>query len=372
MTAKTKKILKITGIALAIIFVGLLIYYIFFKKPAAEPVSPGEGIPPITEEGVEPGKVSRLIAITEEAVLGANLSPENKIIYMAWDGTVNEINYDGGEKSKLGLVSADRIGEVLVSKNGSKIIARQTLPSGANRFLLFDSEKKSLKTLPEGIKTLSFSPNGEQLITGSLEGGVYKINVSKSDGSETKNVASTKIPDLILDWYTDNSIAFKTKPSGFAQGIVYAFDLKTKKTSRVLGSIYGLTGKFSPSGKKLLFSQTDSTGRGNALKSLNLDKKTESFIRIMSIPDKCAWSNDNRTLFCGVINTESDPVMPDDYYKGKIESDNEDIVRINLDIGQTQKIISGTMDAYKLFLSPDESYLFFINKIDGRLYRLTL
>ena len=270
------------------------------------------------------------------------------------------------------MINADRIGEVLVSKNGFKIIARQTLPSGKDRFLLFDSEKKSLKTLPEGIKTLSFSPDGEQLITGSLGGGSYKINVSKSDGTEIKSLTTTKIPDLVLDWYTDNSIAFKTKPSGLAQGIVYTFDLKTKKTSRVLGSIYGLTGKFSPSGGKLLFSQTDSTGRGNALKSLNLDKKTEGLIRVKSIPDKCAWSNDNRTVFCSVINTESDPVMPDDYYKGKIKSENESIVRTNLDIGQTQKIISGVFNAYKLFLPQDESYLFFINKIDGRLYRLTL
>ena len=64
--------------------------------------------------------------------------------------------------------------------------------------------------------------------------------------------------------------------------------------------------------------------------------------------------------------------MPDDYYKGKIESSAEEIVKMNLDTGENKKIISADFDAHNLFLSKDETYLFFINKKDGRLYRLTL
>jgi WD40 repeat protein len=371
MTAKTKKILKITGIALTIIFVGFLIYYLFFKKTSA-PVTTPEGVPIITGEEGGAGRTSRLVAITEEAVLGANLEKENKLVYVAWDGAINEINFDGGEKNKLGIVAAERIGEVLISKDAAKIVIKQTLSSGATKFLLFDSAEKSIKTLPGNIKSASFSPNGEQLVTNSFDVGGYKINVSKSDGSETKNITTTKIPDLVLDWYADNSVAFKTRPSGIAQGILYTLNLKTKKTSRVLGSLYGLMGTFSPSAEKLLYFQTDSSGKKTSLKSLNIAKKTEGSIGIKSIPDKCAWAGDNRTIFCGVIKTESSPVMPDDYYKGKIKTESEDIVKINLDIGKTQTLIGAPVDVYKPFLSKDETYLFFINKIDGRLYRLTL
>ena len=91
------------------------------------------------------------------------------------------------------------------------------------------------------------------------------------------------------------------------------------------------------------------------------------------MPEKCAWSQDERVVFCGVIKIgESDYVMPDDYYKRRVRANGEEIVRINMETGQIQKVIEGVFDATNLFLAPDENYLFFVNKIDGRLYRLTL
>lgn len=371
MSPKTKKILKIAGIVLVVIFIGLLVYYFFFKKPAAVQPPTDTTTPPIAEEGA-PAKTSRLIAITDEAVLGAGLAGENKINYVAWDGSINNINFDGGESGMLGVIGSERIGEIIFASDGLGVGIRQSSPSGSDKFLVFDVEKKSLKALPQNTTSLSFSPDGEQIAFAVLENNANKIYTAGTDGTSQKSVTTSKIPDLALDWYADDSLAFKTKPSGLAYGLIYNFDLKSKKLARVLGNIYGLTGQYSPSGKKLLYSQTNSLGKEPVLQSLNLDKNTESRINILSLPEKCAWAKDNRTLLCGSINTTSNPIMPDDYYKGKIADSNEDIVRINLDLGQTQKIISGPFDAYKPFLSPDESYLFFINKIDGRLYRLTL
>ena len=92
------------------------------------------------------------------------------------------------------------------------------------------------------------------------------------------------------------------------------------------------------------------------------------------MPEKCTWAQDERTVFCSVfkVNDPDSFVMPDDYYKRRVRSDGEEIVRISTETGQTQKVIDGSFDASNLFLMPDESYLFFINKIDGRLYRLSL
>lgn len=353
------------------IFVGLLIYNLFFKKKTPlTPTAPGEEI--IISDEFAPEIKDRLTALTEEAVLGAGLKNNTGIIYVAWDGQINTIDFDGDKSEKIGSVPGERTGEVKISANGELIGLRQTLPSGTVRSVVFDAEKKNVRSLPQNTEDLSFDPEGRNIIVSLTETGASGLTTIDTDGLKQTRLTATKIPDLVLEWFSPNAVALKTKPSGLAYGLLYVLNTKTKKISRVIGSTYGLTASFSPSGNRILYAKTDSDGRDLELKVLNADKKTEINLNIMSLPEKCAWSQDNRTLFCGVINTEDNPVMPDDYYKNKIDVSSEDVVRINLDNGQTQKLIGGAFNVSRPFLSPDESYLFFINKKDGRLYRLTL
>lgn len=374
--SKSKKILIILAVILGLLFIGLLVYYFFFKKIALPPTtSPPEDA--LGGEVVAPAEKQRLVALTQETVLGAAVasdaeSASQKITYVAWDGAINQIDFNGGSKEKIGLAAVERIGAAAVSPNGRLVAVKYTLNSGQNRFLVYDTENKSLKALPADTISISPSPTDDELVVLSPENNTFKITTIKSDLSESKKIITTKIPDLFLDWHSGNSVALKTKPSGLAWGLLYNLDLKTKKISRILGNVYGLTSLFSPSGKKVLISETEEDGFSLKLRAINLEKNTQSAVNQLTLPEKCAWSQDDRTLFCGVIKTQNDYLMPDDYYKRKIKSSGDEIVRINLDTGQTQKIIGGVFDAANLFLSPDESYLFFINKIDGRLYRLTI
>lgn len=369
MSDRIKKILKIITVILVIVLIGLVIYSLFFKKDRPiTPSTPEEEV--FFGEEFTPQAKERLVAITEEAVLGAGLSTD-KITYVSWDGTVNKIDFNGGSQEKLGSLPDERTGEVKISPDGTYFAAEQVLASGQKRHLLFDTVKRTMRSLPQNTQALTFDFKGDAVAALAETGSSRIVSIDPETQKQTL-VASTKIPDLVLDRAGESSLALKTRPSGLAYGLLYTLDAKSKKTNRVLGNVYGLTSLFSPSGKKILYGQTSASGRDLELKVLNLDKKTEVNLNIFSLPEKCVWGQDNRTLWCGVINTETSPVMPDDYYKGKIESSGEDIVRINLDTGQTQKLIGGFMDVARPFLAPDESYLFFVNKKDGRLYRLTL
>ena len=93
---------------------------------------------------------------------------------------------------------------------------------------------------------------------------------------------------------------------------------------------------------------------------------------LFSLPEKCVWAQDNRSLFCSRFEADNEFIMPDDYYKGRLRSGSETIVKINIETGEQKEIIKIPTDATAMFLSANEAYLFFINKIDGRLYRLTL
>lgn len=379
MNPRTKKILKITAVVLGVVFIGLAIYYLFFKKGASAPTTAvNENI--LGQETISPETKNRLVPITDESVLSAAIGGEtgtttsatNIINYVAWDGTINQIDFSGGSKNKIGAAAVERIGEVTASKNGGLFALKYSSSSGSNKYLVYDVQNKNLKSLPENTVALTLSPDGQKIAAAATGAGGTKITLTGIDGSKPIDLAITKIPDLILNWYSDNSIALKTKPSGLAYGLLYSLDLKTKKTSRILGNAYGLTSSFSPSGKKVLISQTESSGFNPSLSVINLDKKNQAAINQLTLPEKCSWAQDDRTVFCSIIKTEDDYIMPDDYYKRKVKSNGEDIIKINLDTGQVQKIIDGVFDASNLFLAPDETYLFFINKIDGRLYRLTL
>ena len=372
MSRRIKKILIIVSVVLVAVFIGLLIYYFFFKKPPPALPPGAEEILPL--EGAPAEVKARLIAITDEAVLGAVLVGEDKINYVAWDGTINQIDFNGESKEKLGLVAAERIGEVVFSKDGSRLAARQTLPSGQRRYLVFNTAEKNLKSLPAEVEAVAFSPDGSQMALALAERNSSRLVLADStDIQKTTALVTVKLPDLKLKWTSEDFLILTNRPSGLADGMVHELNLKNKALRRVIGGIKGLTSLYSQSNKKILFSQTQGNGFGLNLNVLDTDKKTSRRLDIYSLPEKCAWGQDERTLWCAVINTEEDGVMPDSYYKRVIVSPNGDkIVKINLDLGLASEVITAPIDAAELFLSPDETYLFFINKIDGRLYRLTL
>ncbi|MBA7639710.1 hypothetical protein ES703_47370 [subsurface metagenome] len=93
--------------------------------------------------------------------------------------------------------------------------------------------------------------------------------------------------------------------------------------------------------------------------------------------EKCVWSQDPRIIFCAVPKNINDArILPDDFYKGTFLAD-DDFWKINIETKEKIKILEDwdmieTYDAVDLFLSPQESYLLFINKVNGLLYSIEL
>jgi len=184
--------------------------------------------------------------------------------------------------------------------------------------------------------------------------------------------------NLIVEWPSSGQVAIRTKPSGLAQSIVYTIDLATGDFQKIINETYGLTVLWSPLGDKMLFSETDNRGKNLKLKIADFNKSTIQELNFVTLPEKCVWSQDNRTVFCAIPKTISSlAALPDDYYK-RLVAFADDFWRINLDIGEKAEIYIPTdeeamsYDAQQLLLSPLEDYLLFVNKRNGRLYTLEL
>lgn len=369
MKPKIKKIPIILGVVLLAVFISLLIYNFFFKtQPVATPPASVEEIPLISE--ALPETKERLVALTRETVLGARVNGEGLVTFVAWDGSVNRID-STGKTEKIGSLPQDNIAEVMVSADGNKVMVQQK-PLTGSRFIIFNAEKGSVQPLPANTEAAAFNPDSQGLILSLAEKDFSRLVTTDAATLKTKSITTTKILDLRLDWTSAGVIALKTKPSGMAFGLLYTLDLKTKKTQRLLGGVYGLTSVFSPSGKKVFYSRTSPQGKNMLLTALDTVKKTEKNIDLATLPEKCVWAKDDRTIYCATLNGMSGLVMPDDYYQRKVKPAENDIIKLNLDTGEAKKVFSGRFDAASLQLSADETYIFFINKTDGCLYRLEL
>lgn len=369
-----KKILIIL-IILLVLVVGLLVVYNFFLKkeePNGSTTTPDTATSTTSLSGP-------IKAISQEPVLGPVIDGQKVKYYSKNNGYVFESTFDGSERTRLSSNILTDLLKVIWSSNKDKVIAIFDNEGEIKKYL-YDYQISKSTLLNQDIRHIAWSPNEDKIAYQYYNSQTEDNNISiaNPDGSQWINVFTTRMKNLIVEWPSSGQVAIRTKPSGLAQSVVYTIDLATGDFQKIISETYGLTVLWSPLGDKLLFSETDNRGKNLKLKIADLAKSTIQELNFVTLPEKCVWSQDNRTLFCAIPKTISTlAAFPDDYYKGLIILA-DDFWRINLDIGEkiqiyaTENEEATSYDAKELLLSPLEDYLLFVNKRDDYLYSLEL
>jgi len=362
-------------IILLILVVGLLVVYNFLLKK--EEPTPSVTPPDTTTPTTSP--TGPIKAISQESILDPVIDGQKVKYYLKNNGYVFESNFDGSDQTRISSNILTDLSKVIWSSNKDKVIAIFD-DEGEVKKYLYDYQAGKSTLLNQDIRHIAWSPNEDKIAYQYYNSQTEDSNISIADpdGSQWTNVFATRMKNLIVEWPSSDQVAIRTKPSGLAQSIVYTIDLATGDFQKVISETYGLTVLWSPLGDKLLFSETDNRGKNLKLKIADLTESTIQELDFVTLPEKCVWSQDNRTLFCAIPKTISTlAALPDDYYKGLIIFA-DDFWRINLDVGEkiqiyaTENEEATSYDAKELFLSPLEDYLLFINKRDDRLYSLEL
>lgn len=376
-----KKILIILIIIL-ILVIGILVVYNFFPKKTTPSEIPSQGELPQGEELIpeeaEPTSWLKIKAISQEPVLSPTIDGQKVKYYSAINGRVFESNFDGSSQTCLFSDILPDLLKVLWSPNKDKVIAIFD-NQGLTKKYLYDYQTQKSTLLNQKIRHLAWSPTQNKIAYQYYDSQTEDNNISiaNADGSQWENVLITRMKNLIVEWPSSDQISIRTKPSGLAQSILYTIDLENGNLQKILSETYGLTLLWSSFGDKFLFSETDNQGKNLKLKVIDLAKQTIGELDFVTLPEKCVWSQDNRTLFCALPKTVSkQAVLPDDYYKGLV-SFSDEFWRINLDTQEKIQIYLSvtektSYDVQQLLLSPSEDYLLFINKKDGLLYSLAL
>ena len=147
------------------------------------------------------------------------------------------------------------------------------------------------------------------------------------------------------------------------------------QTQVIFKGRYGGDYLWSPDGTQALVSSLgDENSKMPTLGLITINSEYHD-LNIPTIVSKCVWSSDGKTIYYALPGGIPDSViMPNDYQNGKFTTE-DTFWKMDIATGQKERLvsaneISGKYDSSNLFLSATNSALYFVNKIDGKLYRI--
>lgn len=242
-----------------------------------------------------------------------------------------------------------------------------TAVGGRKAFSLFDSTKDVYTALSTQVYSMDWMPQGQKIIYAWVDlGGKYSLNISDPNGQNYQKLGNFYYSNVQVKASPDgkNILFYQDNNSGATNSIgLVSADGKSWKT--VVPSGYNLGVLWSPDSQKFLFAKKDPNLQQYELWYYNLATSEIKNLGLFTTTDKVVWDKDNQTIYAavptiGVVNGNS--VSSDVFYK--------------FNTGTMQRIqytpSNLILDGRNMFLSLDDSKLFFKNAQDGTLYYLDL
>jgi hypothetical protein len=228
--------------------------------------------------------------------------------------------------------------------------------------------------LPDNIEDMSVSADTSSMF--------YLFNVGDNIVGTTMNFLNNKKVQIFdspftewLSWWPSSKmITLSTKPASGIPGYAYSVDpTNSKNLNKVMGGVDGLTTVTSPSGKLVLYSDSNLS-----LSVFHTDTKVSDLLGVKTMAEKCVWGSASDVIYCAVPKSIDPVLYPDSWYQGET-SFNDQIWKIDIKSGNATMLLDPItlskgeeIDGIKLALDDGANYLFFVNKKDSFLWEMGL
>jgi hypothetical protein len=398
-----KRYLFIAAGVVVILGIGAIVYFYFFSGAPKVTVAPGgstslpsaggqgaqdSGSTDPLEGGAAPTTVSpRLVQISRGPVvpgmvvlnkkpIAASSTPETIVNYIERrSGNVYTYSELSKKTTRISNKTLPGIQSAAWTPDGSTALVRYlsgTDFSTINTYAL-RADGSAGFFLAQNISDISVSSSSLLILASGVNGST--ASVTRIDGTSPADVFTTPLSALRSSFAGKGQYLAFTKPSGSLLGSAFLYG-NSGRFSRIAGPSYGLAALASPSGKWVLVSSVEA---GMMQMSL-VDSTTHETITlpVATIADKCAWTADDTTVYCGVpVNPSAGVLYPDDWYQGAIPF-NDRVWKINV-AGRYAELVldfsketGAALDATALSTDPRGTTLVFINKNDGSLWSYSL
>ncbi len=404
------KIIYITLGILAVITIALFIGGYWYLQKGALPVTPEEitvdsfpfgtgstprEITPRTGETAEREAVARpqeqsasgelLREISPKEIPGAVISTKNNkpaVRYMERQtGHVYEVEDLKASPKRISNTTTPGIQKAVFGERGESVVFQYLDATDVKKTVTGKIAATSTST---GLLGSVFLNNIRDLVVSPDKKNVFYVlrgadgaigTTAKLDGGGRKQVFTSPVTEWLSQWVDTNTITLITKPASSAPGFLYTLNLTNSSFNKVLGEIAGLTALMSPDKKQTLFSASSKNEFDTFL--YNVQNRVAALFAITTFPEKCVWSNDAVTLYCGAPQDIESGTYPDMWYQGRV-SFNDSIWKINTETGIIDVLINPEesarepIDVINPMLDENETVLIFTNKKNSTLWSLQL
>lgn len=376
----SKKIFLTSSVLLAVVLIFWGIYNLSFNnKNNGETASKDlNTTAPDTKTSPADAQIQQ---ISEEAVLAPFIDTKNFTIkyYAKETGHIYQIDFDGKHKKTISDIDLPGLVDSAWSPDGTKVISK-FLRGSVIQSSYYDFIAKKNTPLNENMSHIVWQSDNKIFYTyHDPKTQQYSLNISNPDGSNWAkitnlnhgNISVAQIPrtGLVSFWNTSNAF-FETD---FESTLVIGGDNKL-----IFKEKFGADYLWNNNGTYALVSHADQkSGSKTQLAIINNKGGEYKNLSIETFVSKCAWSRDNKTIYCALPNSlPANIILPNDYQDKKF-STQDSFWKFNTLTGEKLKFLGidkmpGDIDAENLFFNADESMLFFVNRIDNKLYRIDL
>ena len=354
--------------------------WLLFKTPTKIPITekpaPEEEITiPITPQ--TEGEFT-IFKLSDVAVISPIISDNKVLYYSKLNGNVLKTDFEGKSIQPLTNIAIPNLITTVWSFDKSQTINIYQ-ENDVVKKVLFDFASQKATQLDSKIKSISFAPNQNKIAYQFIDDSLGKntITIADSNGLNWKDIFNIRMENIRLYWTKDNLLTLTSAPSGIVKGSALTIDTTPKIISlkKLISDIYGLTIKYSPDGKNLIYSQTDQYGHNPTLHLIKEGGVAEK-TNLNTLSDKCAFSKNNN-IYCAIPKIiNGSLILPDDFYKN-IANFSDIFFKIDMANNKSSIIFDPAdfkydFNASDLNISPNEDYIIFINKKDGLLYSIKI
>lgn len=335
-------------------------------------------VPPVQTEGEVVAPKKQTPPKTEFAPAVRYVAKTTGHIYQTFADKIQEVKFSGTVVPKVHDAYFGNKGESVVMrylKADEKTIESfvGTLPKEVvGKETSTENEIKS-SFLPNNVTDLSIAPDDLKIFyLFNLSDSVVGTTLTFLNGSKVQ-IFDSPFTEWLSGWPNSNLITLTTKPSFGVPGYMYTMNSAGKNLIKALGDINGLTTLTSPDGKLVLFANDNLS-----LSIYNISTRSVSALGVRSLPEKCVWGRESKSIYCFVPKLVPTGRYPDSWYQGEV-SFSDQLWKIDAVSGNTTLLLDPTsvpegenIDGIKPATDAGEKYLFFVNKKDSFLWRLDL
>lgn len=374
----SKKIFIASVTILGILLVFLGIYQLNFKSSPVDNSTAGSQDADVQTIPTSKAGQAKITMVSDKKVSYPfiDFSSAHIQYYSNESGMISQMNLDGTGGTILFAKSVPGLTGIIWAPTGSKAILK--FGQGADtRYEYYERDKGSSLAL-KTIDTV-FWQNTNKIFYKyyDVKTEERSLNIASPDGSDWLKISNIDFKRVeIAPVPKSGLVSMWNSPDALQETALQVIPITGGEKKVLFSGKFGADYLWSGDGNAILMSHADQKGGAKMQLAISNSQGGEyRNLNVATFVSKCVWSGDNDTIFCAVPNSlPAAAVLPNDYLSGKIQT-KDSFFKINTKTGEKTSLINPTkiptdMDAGNLSINDQNNMLIFLNKLDGKIYKL--